>query len=233
MTTSPASGQVFNGRLTRIGTIAIAILLLSLLYLLEIWVARGPVTAYASIQYMARSAAEWTAWAIMAPFILRLADAVPIGPARPRRNLAVHVAAGALAMPVWAALVAAPMALFELPVWGTRETAPFLELAESGLLQRGAYLVIVYGLIVGFATARRLAAEREAAATRTEELHRELTLSDLARFTRLMGSDRLVERLNLVEAAMERSVDQAEAETLALAAELHESLIRTRDILRR
>lgn len=211
--------------------VVLAIVLLSSLYLVQISIARGPFALIESAQLMARSAAEWTAWAILLPFILGFAVRFPVGPDQPWRNFAVQLGACVLAMPTWAVLVAAPMSLLGLPTWGERVPDTFLDAAENGLLQRGGYLAIVYGLIVGFATVRRLAEERETAATRAEALRRELAAADLAQFTRLMGSDRLVERLSAVETAMARSMDDAERETLALAGELHESLARTRNLI--
>lgn len=210
----------------------LVILLLSLLYLLQVTIARGYQGDRQSLELFLRAVFEWSAWGVLLPGILRFVDAFPVGPGRPSRNLALQGMGGVLVVPIWSLLVAVPISGLGLSLWGFRPPAGFLGTAEAAFLQRGPYLSIIYGLIVGLAATRRLTVERQNAATRTVELRRELVAADLARFTQSMESDRLVERLREVERAAERSPDEAEAMTLALADELHAALVRSRAILR-
>lgn len=207
------------------------ILLLSLIYLLQVTVVRGFESPRQSFGFFLRSMFEWSAWGVLSPAILRFAQAFPVGPGRPPRNLVLLGLGGVLVLPLWALLVAIPVSGLSLTLWGSKAPAGFLVTAEAALFQRGPYLSIIYGLIVGLATAWRLTLERQAAATRTAELRRELAAADLDTFTQAIGSDRLVDRLQAVEVVVERSPEEAEAMTLALAQELHTALLRTRDRL--
>ena len=166
------------------------------------------------------------------PAILRFADAFPVGPGRPRRNLFIQIIGGVAVVPIWSFLVAIPVSAMELSIWGLRPAADQIATAVAALFVRGPYISIIYGLIAGLAAARRLADEQQAAATRTVELQRALVAADLAQFTEMMGADRLVDRLQEVERLALQSPDEAEAETLVLADELHAALLKSRTMLR-
>lgn len=232
MTTSSGVEQGQGRRRRTILAIAVAILLLALLYLIQVMIARGPLTHREQWEIFVRSAIEWLGWAVLLSPILRLATFAPVGPGQPRRNWLIQGAGCVVGVLAWSAIVAVPISLLQLPLWGWRPSAGWLVTAESALLQRGPHLAIIYGLIVSFGVARSLSIEQEAAAVRTEELRRELAAAELDQFTRLMGSERLLERLGEVEVAMARSPDEAETATLELAQELHESLARSRSALK-